>query len=95
LSSPDVDRAGRLAPQFVAQLADCLDERQPFDIADCPADLAEYEIEIAGIRLGEFLDRVGDVRDHLDGCPQIVAAAFAGDDVAVNPSAGDIVGLAR
>ena len=43
----------------------------------------------------EFLDRVGDVRDDLDGRAEIVAAPLAGDDVAVDAAGGDVVRLAR
>ena len=41
----------------------------------------------------EFLDRVGDVRDDLDGRAEIVAAPLLGDDVAVDAAGGDIVRL--
>ena len=43
----------------------------------------------------EFLDRVGDVGDDLDGRAEIIAAPFLGDDVAVDAAGGDIVRLAR
>jgi hypothetical protein len=91
----DVDEQRVLAADLVAQLADRLDERQRFDIADGAADFAQHEIEIVGIGLREFLDRVGDVRDHLHGRAQIIAAPLALDDRLVNPARGDIVRLAR
>ena len=42
-----------LARQLVAKLADGLEERQPFDVADGAADLAQDEIEalVAGATL--------------------------------------------
>ena len=43
----------------------------------------------------EFLDRVGDVRDHLHRGAEIVAAALLGDDVAIDAARGDVVALAR
>ena len=82
--------AGALAAQFVAQLAQRLDERQALDIADGAADLAQHEVKVStsSSRLGarEFLDRVGDVRDHLHRRAEIVAAALLGDDLLVDPA---------
>ena len=70
------------AAEVVAQLADRLDERQALDVADRAADLADDEVEPVGVGEREFLDRVGDVGDDLDGRAEIVAAPLAGDDVA-------------
>ena len=80
-------------PEIVAQLADRLDERKALDIADGAADLADDEVAILDFGDSEFLDRVGDVRDDLDGRAEIVAAPLPGDDVAIDPAGGDIVGL--
>ena len=68
----DADRLA--AAEVVPQLADRFDERQAFDVADRAADLADDEIEPVGVGQREFLDRVGDVRDDLDGRAEIVAA---------------------
>ena len=70
--------------RLVAQLANRLDERQRFDVADRAADLAQHEIQIVGLGQRERLDRVGDVRDHLHGRAEIVAAPFARDDLLIN-----------
>ena len=78
-------------PSFVPQLADRLDERQALDVADGAADLAEDEVEASISARDELLDRVGDVRDHLDGGAEIVAAPLAGDDVLVDAARGDVV----
>ena len=40
------------------------------------------------------LDLVGDVRDHLDGLAQVFASPLLVDDVLVDASGGDVVGLA-
>ena len=90
-----VDRTGPLTPQFVAQLAQRFDKRQAFDIADRPADLAQYEIQPVGVGLGKFLDRVGDVRNDLHGGAKIITAAFTDDDVAVDAARSDVVRLPR
>jgi hypothetical protein len=56
------------------ELADRLEEGQPLDVADGAADLAEHEIDLVLADGDEVLDLVGDVRDHLDGLAQVVAA---------------------
>ena len=80
------------ARALVAELADRLDERQDFDVADRAADLAEDEIAILlDIGADELLDRVGDVRDDLDGGAEIVAAPLALDDALIDAARGDVV----
>ena len=89
-----VDEAALAATQIVLQLPNRLDERQAFNIADRPADFADNEVEPVRLRLGEILDGVRDVRDHLHGCAEVIAAAFARDDVAIDTARRDIVRLA-
>ena len=38
-------------------------------------------------------DFVGDVRNHLHGFAEVIAAAFAGDDLLVDAAGGEIVAL--
>ena len=90
-----VDKAALFAFQFVVQLAQRLDKRQAFDIADRTADFAQHEIEIVGFGLGKGLDRVCHMRNHLHGRAEIITAPFAGDDVAIDPARGDVVCLPR
>ena len=45
--------------ELLAELADRLEEGQSLDIADRAADLAQYEIDIAGVRQDELLDLIG------------------------------------
>ena len=87
--------AGLAAAKVVLELPDRLDEWQAFDVADGSANLADDEVESVDIGLGEFLDRVGDVRDDLHRRAEIVAAAFARDDVAIDAARGDVVRLMR
>ena len=84
---------GVVARQVVLDLADRLEERQTLDVADGAADLAQDEIIGVVVVENEILDRIGDVRDHLDGGAEIVATPFLGDDVLVDASGGDAVGL--
>ena len=58
-----------------------------------PPISADHHIDIAGHLAHGGLDFIGDVRDHLDGLAQIVAAAFAGDDLLVDAARGEVVGL--
>ena len=76
------------------ELADRLEERQRLDVADRAADLGDHEVD--RLRLGDdqdlLLDLVGDVRDHLDGAAEVVAAALAGDHGVVDRARGDARG---
>src|SRR5262245_28459440 len=88
----NVDRG--LARQIVAELPDGLEERQALDVADRAADLAKDEIVALVALADEILDRIGDVRDHLDGGAEIVATPFLREYLLVDAASGD-VGLAR
>ena len=85
----DVDRV--VARQLVAELADRLEERQALDVADRAADLHQHEVVALVAVADEVLDGVGDVRDHLDGGAEIVAAPLLGEDVLVDAAGGDVV----
>ena len=73
----------------LAELADRLEKRQPFDIADGAADLTEHEIDLVLAGADEILDLVGDVGDHLDGLAQVIAAAFLFQHVGIDPPGRD------
>ena len=90
-----MDEGRRAARQLVAELADGLEERQALDVADRAADFAQHEIDALVAGGDEILDGVGDVRDDLHGGAEIVAAPLLGDDLLVDASRGDVVGLAR
>ncbi len=79
--------------ELLAELADRLEERQALDVAHRAADFAQHEIGVAMIGEDEFLDRVGDVRDHLHGGAEIIAAPLLGDDFLIDAAGGDVVGL--
>ncbi len=90
-----VDIGGLAARQLVAELADGLEERQALDVADRAADLHQEEIEIVGAGKDEFLDHVGNVRDHLHGAPEIAALALLVDHLLVDAARRDVVRLRR
>src|SRR3974390_3797851 len=85
----DIDRV--MPWQVVAELADRFEERQAFDVADCAADFDEHEVKAVIPVTDEILDRVGDVRNDLDGRAEIIAAAFLGENVLVDAAGGDVV----
>src|SRR5579885_3503380 len=68
-----------LAAEVPAELADRLDERQALDVAHRAADLADADVRPLGRLADAPLDLVGDVRDHLHGAAEVVAAALVGD----------------
>src|SRR6185369_18069021 len=84
-----VDRV--IPGQFVLELTDRLEERQALDVADGAADLDQHEVIFVIAGKDEFLDRVGDVRDHLNGGAEIIAAPFLADDVLIDATGGDVV----
>ena len=74
---------------LLAELADRLEERQALDVADGAADLAEHEVDLVLADAEEVLDLVGDVRDHLDGLAEVVAAALLLEHVGIDPPGRD------
>ena len=82
------------ARQLLAELADRLEERQALDVADRAADLDQHEVDaLARIGQDEAFDLVGDVRDHLHGGAEIVAAPLLLQDGLVDLAGGDVVAL--
>src|SRR6266849_2918494 len=88
----NVDRVP--APDLLAELANRLEERQRFDVADGAADRDDHDVHSVAHLADALLDLVGDVRDHLHGLAEVVAAALALDDLEVD-AAGRPVVLAR
>src|SRR6185437_13371151 len=89
----EMDVDGVVARKIVLDLADRLEKRQPLDVADGAADLAQHEVKTVVAVEDEVLDGVGDVRDHLNGGAEIVAAPFLGQNVLIDTPGGDVVGL--
>src|SRR6185437_3500949 len=87
----DVNEYRVLAPQFLAHLADRLQERQRFDVAHCAADFDNGYVVGRGDLAHGVLDFVGYVGNHLDRLAEIVAASFLGDDLLVNAPGGQVV----
>ena len=76
----DVDVADVVAADVLAELPDGLEERQDLDVADRAADLGDHHVDVVGGQAADApLDLVGDVRDHLHGLAEVVAAALGGE----------------
>jgi hypothetical protein len=73
------------------ELADRLEERQPFDIAHRAADFAQDEIVVLVALADEILDGIGDVGNDLDGGAEVVAAAFLGENFLIDAAGSDVV----
>ena len=73
-----MDERAVFPSDLVPELPDGLEERERFDVPYGAADLDDLEVGL--FRLGERpnprLDLVGDVRDHLDGLPKVIATTF-------------------
>src|ERR1700758_2428083 len=87
----------RPPPDLDRELADPLEERQRLDVADRAADLGDHEVDVAGLgdQRDPLLDLVGDVRHHLDGAAEVVAAALPPDHGVVDAAGGDVRRAAR
>ena len=77
--------------QIVLELANRFEEGQGLDVADRAADFDQNEIDIVIAVEHELLDGVGDMRNHLNGRAEIIAAPFAIDDVLIDAPGGDVV----
>jgi hypothetical protein len=87
----DVDEDGVVAAEVLAHLANGFQEGQRFDVADRAADLNDRYFAIGSDLAHRIFDLVGDVRDDLDGLPEVVAAALLGDDLFVDASGGKVI----
>ncbi len=92
----DVQEEDVVAADVVAHLAGRLEERQRLDVADGAADLGDHHVDLVAAH-GEHavLDLVGDVRDHLDGVAEVVAAPLLGDHAGVDLAGRDVGDLAE
>ncbi len=75
------------------ELADGLQKRKRFDVPDGAADLHDGHIHPLGIFQDLGLDLVGDVRNHLHGSAEIVAAAFFLDNGKIDLTRSEVASL--
>src|SRR5206468_5465543 len=79
-----VNVEGIVAADVLAELADRFEKRQALDVADGAADLDEHDVDIVRHRSNRVFDFIGDVRNHLDGAPEIIAPPLLLDDALIN-----------
>ena len=93
----EVDEHAAVAAEVGVELAQRLEERQRLDVAHRAADLGDDDVDVGrlGDQLDAVLDLVGDVRDHLDGAAEVVAAALAPDHRVVDRAGRGVRGAAR
>jgi hypothetical protein len=91
-----VDIDDVLRPDLAPELTNRLEEREPLDVADRPADLGDHDVGVARLRdrPDTALDLVGDVRDHLDRRAEVLALPLLAED-AVPDRAGGVVRVPR
>jgi len=70
---------------FLAELADRLEERHDSMSPTVPPILRDHHVVIGREPANGALDLVGDVRNHLDRRAEVLAAPLFGDDGQVNP----------
>jgi hypothetical protein len=78
----DVDVGGCTRPEVVAELPNRLQKREDLDVADRTSDLGDHHVGAGPLSelADPLLDLVGDVGNHLDGVPQVVAPPLFLDD---------------
>ena len=88
-----------VAADVVLHLADRLEEGQRLDVTDGAAHLDDHDIRLRQLIFGHaqdaMLDLVGDVRDHLHGATEVVAAALLGDHRRIDLAGRDVARLAQ
>jgi hypothetical protein len=84
-----------VAAELDAHLADRFEERQRFDVADGAADFDDRHLGAFDAVTNLVLDLVGDMRNHLHGAPEVVAATFLADHRFVDLSGREVVALAH
>ncbi|SPW25903.1 Uncharacterised protein [Edwardsiella tarda] len=73
------------------QLADGFQERQRFDITDGTADFDQNHVVAFAPFQDALFDGVSDMRDHLHGGAQIVAAALFAQHIGVDTPGGEVI----
>ena len=83
----DMDVTDVVAAHFVAPLTNRFKKRQNLDVADGSANFGDHHVDIVGSdALNSTLDLVSDMRNHLHGAPEIVAATLGGQHRLIDAS---------
>jgi len=77
--------------ELKAHLPYRFEERKRLDVPDRAADFDDRHFRFARAARDERLDLVGDMRDHLHGAPEVVAAALFSYHRVVDLAGGEVV----
>src|SRR6266581_3324109 len=86
-----VDVAGVVCAELQAHLPHRLEKGKRLDVPDSAADLDDRHFRFACAACNERLDLVGDMRDHLHGAAEVVAAALLSYHRIVDLTGGEVV----
>ncbi|MNB73478.1 hypothetical protein D3C75_200870 [compost metagenome] len=73
------------------QLTNCFEERQGFDITYGTADFNQHHVVTFATRKDALFNGIGDMRDDLNGCAQIVATAFFTQNVGIDTARSEVI----
>ena len=80
---------------IITELADRLQERQRFNVANSSANLNDCDISTFGVFKDLVLDFVGDMRNDLDSSSQVIPTAFFFNDGEVDLSGSEVALLGQ
>jgi hypothetical protein len=83
-----------IVPQFETHLTNCLEVRQRFDITHGTADFDQHDIGPVGAVEHRVLDFIGDMRDDLYRCAEVITAPLLGNHAFVD-TAGRVITALR
>src|SRR6267143_301160 len=86
-----VDVAGVVGAELKAHLPYRFEERKRLDVPDRAADFDDRHFRFARAARDERLDLIGDMRDHLHGAAEVVAAALFSYHRVVDLASGEVV----
>ena len=87
----DVHEERVFRPQFQAQLADRFEEGKRLDIADRSANLHDDHVDVFRHFADARFDFVGDVRNHLHGFAEVIAAPLFRQDCFVDAAGRPVI----
>ena len=87
----NVDENRIFSPELQAHLANGLEKRQRLDVSHGAANLDDHYIDVVRHLAKCRLDLVGNVRNHLHGLAQKIAAALLREDRFINAAGGPVV----
>jgi hypothetical protein len=87
-----VHERAAVPPDLVAELPDGFEERERLDVPHRATDLDDLDVGLLGVgeRADPLLDLIRDVRDHLYGLAEVIAAALLREDAGVHGTGREV-----